>query len=180
MKRTEKESFVQDFRERVQDSPAIFLTDFTGLDVKSMTVLRDELKKSGAEYLVVKNRLLLRAIQDTELPDLSDFLTGPTGVVLGHSGPVVAAKAVTDFAKNHDDRPAFKVGVLLLDNAVLDPDQIVQLAKLPPKEELLAMLAGALEAPMAALAGALEAKLQEMAGLIKALQEKKEDEDEDA
>jgi len=174
MKRTEKESFVEDFRERMQESPAIFLTDFTGLDVKSMTVLREELKKTGAEYLVVKNRLLMRALQDTELPDLSDWLTGPTGVVLGHSGPVVAAKAVTDFAKSHDDRPAFKVGVLVLDNAVLDPGQIERLAKLPPRDDLLAMLAGALEGPMAALAGALEAKLQEMAGLLKALQEKQE------
>jgi large subunit ribosomal protein L10 len=172
MKRTDKESFVQDFRERVQDSPALFLTDFTGLDVKSITVLREELKKSGAEYLVVKNRLALRAFQETELPDLSDWLTGPTGVVLGYSGPVEAAKAVTDFAKSHDDRPSFKVAVL--DNAVLDASQIQALAKLPPKDQLLAMLAGALEAPMAALAGALEAKLQEMMGLLKALQEKKE------
>ena len=172
MKRTDKESFVEDFRERIQESPAVFLTDFSGLDVKSMTVLRDELKKNGAEYLVVKNRLGLRAIQESDLPDLSEWLTGPTGVVLGHSGPVEAAKTVSDFAKNHDDRPVFKVGVL--ENAVLDEDQIQRLAKLPPKDQLLAMLAGALEAPMSALAGAMGAKLQEMVGLMKALQEEKE------
>ncbi len=111
---------------------------------------------------MVKNRLVLRALQESELPDLSDWLTGPTGVVLGHSGPVEAAKTVSDFAKSHNDRPAFKVAVL--DNAVLDANQIQRLAKLPPREQLLAMLAGALEAPMAALAGALEAKLQEMVG----------------
>jgi large subunit ribosomal protein L10 len=93
-------------------------------------------------------------------------------VVLGHSGPVEAAKTVSDFAKSHDNRPAFKVGVL--ENAVLDETQIQRLAKLPPKDQLLAMLAGALEAPMSALAGALGAKLQEMSGLLKALQEKKE------
>ena len=74
MKRTDKESFVEEFRERLQETPAVFLTDFTGLDVKSMTVLRDELKKNGAEYLVVKNRLLLRAVQESDLPDLSDWL----------------------------------------------------------------------------------------------------------
>jgi large subunit ribosomal protein L10 len=172
MKRTEKEGFVEGFRERLQDAPAIFLTDFTGLDVKSMTVLREELKKNGAEYLVVKNRLVRRALEDLDLPDLSEWLTGPTGVVLGHTGPVDAAKTVSEFAKGHDDRPVFKVGVL--DNSVLDADQIRQLAKLPPRDQLLAMLAGALEAPMAALAGALEAKLQETAGLLKALQEKGE------
>lgn len=172
MKRTEKESFVEGFRERLQEAPAVFLTDFSGLDVKSMTVLRDELKKNGAEYLVVKNRLVLRSIQESDLPDLSDWLTGPTGVVLGLSGPVEAARTVSDFAKSHDDRPVFKVGVL--ENAVLDQGQIQRLAKLPPKDQLLAILAGALESPMSALAGALGAKLQEMVGLLKALQEEQE------
>lgn len=172
MKRTEKQSFVEDFRERLQDSPAIFLTDFSGLDVKSMTVLRDELRKTGAEYLVVKNRLVRLALEELDIPDLTEWLAGPTGVVLGHGGPVEAAKALSDFARTHDARPAFKVGVL--ENSVLAPEQIEQLAKLPPRDQLLAMLAGALEAPMAAFAGALEAKLQEMVGLLEALQEKRE------
>jgi large subunit ribosomal protein L10 len=172
MKRTDKEGFVEEFRERLKESPAFFLTDFSGLDVKSMTVLRNELKNNGGEYLVVKNRLLIRALEGTSVPDLSEWLTGPTGVVLGHTGPVDAAKTVADFAKAHDDRPVFKVGVL--ENEVLDESQIQRLAKLPSREQLLAMMAGALEAPMAALAGALEAKLQEMVGLMKALQEKRE------
>ncbi len=172
MKRTEKEGFVEEIRKRLQESPSFFLTDFTGLDVKSITVLRDELKKTGAEYLVVKNRLVLRALQNTEFPDLSDHLLGPTGVVLGNDVPIEAAKTVADFAKTHDDRPQFKVAVL--DDAVLDASQIQKLAKLPPRDQLLAMLAGAFEAPMAALASALEGKLHEMVGLMKALQEKRE------
>jgi large subunit ribosomal protein L10 len=174
MKRTEKQSFVEDFRERLQDSPAIFLTDFTGLDVKSITVLRDELRKNGAEYLVVKNRLVRLALQELDLPDLSEWLTGPTGVVIGHENPVEAAKAVADFAKGHADRPVFKVGVL--EKSVLGPSEIGRLAKLPPREQLLAMVAGALEAPLAAFAMVLEAKLQEMSGLFTALKEKKESE----
>ena len=174
MNRTEKQSFVEDFRGRLQDSSAIFLTDFSGLDVKSMTLLRDELRKTGAEYLVVKNRLVRLALQELDLPDITEWLNGPTGVIIGHTGPVAAAKAVAEFQKGHDDRPVFKVGVL--ENSVLDPSQIERLANLPNKETLLAMLAGALEAPMAALAGALEAKLQEMSGLLEALREKKEGE----
>ena len=174
MKRTEKEGFVEGFRESLKESPAIFLTDFSGLDVKSMTVLREELRKSGAEYLVVKNRLVRIALEDTDFPDISEWLIGPTGVVVGHTGPVEAAKAVADFAKTHNNRPVFKVAVL--ENSVLDPSQIDRLAQLPSREVLLAMLAGALEAPMAALAGALEAKLQEMSGLLEALREQKEGE----
>lgn len=174
MKRIDKQSFVEDFRERLQDSPAFFLTDFSGLDVKSMTVLRDELRKTGAEYVVVKNRLVQLALRDLDLPDLSEWLTGPTGVVIGHGGPVEAAKAVADFAKGHADRPVFKVGVL--EKSVLGPSEIERLAKLPPREQLLAMVAGALEGPLAAFAAVLEAKLHEMVGLLTALQEKREGE----
>jgi large subunit ribosomal protein L10 len=176
MKRAEKEAFVAEFRRKVQETPVFYLTDFTGLDVKSMTRLRDRLHESGAEYVVVKNRLLLRALRDVDvdLPDLSEHLQGPTGLVLGEGGPVEPAKALAEFAKEHGDRPVFKVGVL--DRSLVEADKFQQLAKLPPREQLLAQLAGAFEAPMAALAGALEAKLQEMAGLLDALREKKAEE----
>lgn len=174
MKRTDKEGFVEEFRESLKDSPAIFLTDFTGLDVKSMTVLREELRKNGAEFLVVKNRLVRLALKDSEFPDISEWLNGPTGIVFGHSGPVDAARTVADFAKTHDGRPVFKVAVL--ENSLLDPSQIDRLAKLPSREVLLSMLAAAFEAPMAALVGALEAKVQEMSGLLEALRDKQEGE----
>lgn len=174
MNRAEKQTFVGDFREKVREAPVLYLTDFSGLDVKSMTVLRQRLRASGAEYLVVKNRLVKLAVADLDLPDISEALLGPTGVILGYEGIVEPAKAVRDFAKEHDDKPVFKLGVL--DNKVVTAAEIDRLAKLPPREQLLAELAGALEAPMAALASALEGKLQEMSGLLDALKEQKEGE----
>ena len=171
MNRTEKQTFVGDFREKVRKAPVLYLTDFSGLDVKSTTVLRQRLRASGAEYLVVKNRLVKLAVADLDLPDISEALLGPTGVILGYEGIVEPAKAVRDFAKEHDDKPVFKLGVL--DNKVVTAAEIDRLAKIPPREQLLAELAGALEAPMAALASALEGKLQEMSGLLDALKEKK-------
>ncbi len=172
MTREQKESFVAEFRERLDRAEAIFLTDFTGLDVKAMTSLRSKLKKSGGEYLVVKNRLVQRALADTEIPDISGFLTGPTGVVFGDGDVADAARTVTDFAKDNGDRPVFKVGVLETD--ILDPAQIHRVADLPPREVLLSQVAGALEGPMSTLVGALGGKLQEMAGLVDALREQLE------
>ncbi|MEK9500706.1 50S ribosomal protein L10 [Gaopeijia maritima] len=172
MKRSDKEAFVADFRERASGALVMYLTDFSGLDVKSMTALRQTLRESGAEYVVAKNRLVQLALKDTDMPDLGDALRGPTGVVFGFEDAVSPAKALTDFAKNHGDRPVFKVGVL--ENQLLAPAQIDRLAKLPPKEQLLAELAGAMQAPLGALAGALEAKLQEMAGILDAYKAKKE------
>lgn len=173
MNRSDKEAFVEEFRERLEQATVVYLTDFSGLDVKSMTVLREQLRENGAEYVVAKNRLVRRAMEGTDLPDLGDSLTGPTGVVFGHDDVVAAAKVLTEFAKDHDDRPAFKLGIL--DNKILDGAQLDRLAKLPPKDQLLAELAGALQAPMAALAGAMEGKLQEMAGLLDALKAKQEE-----
>lgn len=173
MDRTGKEALISDLRERISRAPVLYLTDFTGLNVKAMTELRRSLKKSGAEYFVVKNRLAKRVFQESEdLPDISDSLIGPTGFVLGYEDVARAAKAVSDFAKTHDKKPVFKLGIM--DGKVLQPEQVERIAKLPAREQLLAELAGALEAPMAAFASVLEAKVQEMAGLLDALREERE------
>lgn len=175
MKRAAKEAFVEDFRSRIQEASVVYLTDFTGLDVKSMTVLRDELRKSGAEYVVVKNRLAKLALQDVDdYPDLSEALTGPTGVIFGYGGAVEPAKAVSDFAKEHEDKPRFKVGVL--ERSLLEPQEISRLADLPPREELLSELLGSMQSPLVALATFMQAKVQELSGLLEALKQDKEKE----
>ena len=172
MDRATKESFVSDLHERINKAPVVYLTDFTGLDVKAMTALRRSIKATGAELLVVKNRLAKRAFAETELPDVSESLEGPTGMVFGYEDAVTLAKAITDFAKDHDKKPVFKLGIM--DNKILQAEQVSAIAKLPSRDGLYSMLAGVLEAPMAALASALEAKIQETAGLIDALREERE------
>jgi large subunit ribosomal protein L10 len=103
MDRAQKEAFVTELKERIGRAPVTYLTDFTGLDVKAMTQLRRSLKSSGAEYLVVKNRLAKRVFDETEdFPDIASSLEGPTGLVFGYEDAVSPAKAVSDFAKEHD------------------------------------------------------------------------------
>jgi large subunit ribosomal protein L10 len=172
MDRTQKEGFVAELKERLDRAPVVYLTDFTGLNVQAMTELRGLLRKSGAEYVVVKNRLAKRVMAETEgMPDISESLVGPTGFVFGYEDVVAAAKTLSDFAKGHDKKPVFKLGVM--EKKVLQPEQVEKIAMLPPREQLLAELAGALEAPMAMLAAALGAKLQETAGLLDALREER-------
>ncbi len=175
MTREEKQAFIAEMRDRLSSTEAIFLTDFTGLDVQAMTSLRREVKKVDGEFLVVKNRLLRRAMAETDMPDVSSYLVGPTGVVFGDETVVAAARAVVDFAKENDDKPALKVGVL--ETSVLKPEDIVQVSRLPSREELLSQVAGALGGPLSAFVAALGGKTQEMAGLIDALRQAKESQD---
>ena len=173
MERHEKDTVVAELRERIDRAPALYLTDFTGLNVHQMTKLRRSLRQSGAEYVVVKNRLAQKAFEATTgFPDVSSKLEGATGVVFGYKDVVAAAKALNDFAKDHDQRPAVKLGVM--DGKVIDAAQVARLASLPPREQLLAELAGAMSAPIAQLAWVLEAKVQEMAGLLDALKNERE------
>lgn len=171
MERLAKEQFVEDFRESLSASSVLYLADFSGLNVKSMTKLRRSLRESGAQFMVVKNRLAKRALAELDLPEISDHLVGPTGFILAEGDAAAPAQVVKQFAKEHNDRPVFKVGVL--DAALLSPQDIQRIADLPPREQLLAEVAGAFQAPMAALASALGALTQELAGLMDALKEQK-------
>jgi len=162
-----KQDVVTVLSDKMKGANAFFLTDFTGLSVKRVTQLRARLRTAGVDYVVVKNTLAERALMGSDLPDVAEFFRGPTAVAFEPNDPAGAAKVLADFAKENDNRPALKAGVV--DNRIVTAEEIVRLSKLPPREQLMAELAGALEAPMQQLAGVLEAKLQEVVGLLEAL-----------
>jgi large subunit ribosomal protein L10 len=167
-----KQAVVDELAEKLGSATAIYLTDFTGLNVKKMTALRARMRAEGVEYLVVKNTLALRALDGLDIPDIGPFFTGPTGVVIGRADAVAAARVLSDFAKENDDRPTVKVGVV--ERQQLGPEEVGRLAKLPPRDVLLAELAGAMEAPLAQLVFLLQGKLSEMVGLLEALRAQRE------
>jgi large subunit ribosomal protein L10 len=173
MKREHKDEFVGDFQQKLGEANAIYLTDFTGLNVKQITEFRARLRKQGLEYVVVKNTLAQRALQGLELPDIAGFFTGPTGVVVSRNDPVSAAKVLNDFAREFGDRPTVKVAVV--ERKQYGPDQVKSLADLPPKEVLLAQIAGGLQAPMARLAGGMSQLLAGFARAVDALRQQREE-----
>src|SRR5918912_4018700 len=123
MKRSEKEQLVSELAQKLRGASALYYTDFTGLNVKRMTDLRRRLRKSGVEYVVIKNTLALRAVNESGL--VGQPLKGPTGIVVS-TDPVAAAKVLSDFAKENDQRPAVKGG--LREGAVIDEAQVKRLA----------------------------------------------------
>lgn len=172
MQRHEKDVFVDEFQQKLQGASALYLTDFTGLNVKQITEFRARLRREGLEYLVVKNTLAQRAITGLELLDIAGFFAGPTGVVISTRDGVSAAKVLSDFAREFGDRPVVKVAVV--EHKQYGPEQVKGLAGLPPKEVLLAQIAGGLQAPMARLAGGMGQLLAGFARAVDALRQQRE------
>jgi large subunit ribosomal protein L10 len=172
MNKQDKSLFVDELQEKLSGATAFYLTDFTGLSVKQITEFRARLRKQGVEYVVVKNTLAKRALEAIDLPDVAGFFSGPTGLVIGTGDAVSAAKVLTDFAKEFDNRPAVKAGVV--ERKGIGPDEVKRLAGLPSKEVLLAQIAGGLQAPMARLAGGMSSMLAQVARLADALRQQKE------
>jgi large subunit ribosomal protein L10 len=169
MKRSEKEQLVSELAQKLRGASALYYTDFTGLNVKRMTDLRRRLRRSGVEYVVIKNTLAVRAVNESGL--VSEPLKGPTGLVLTRD-PVTAAKLLTDFAKENDARPSVKGG--LLDGRTIDAAQVKRLATMPSREQMLAELGAGFQAPMAAFVGALNGLLYMFAGALDALRTQRE------
>jgi large subunit ribosomal protein L10 len=167
-----KQESVTELHDKLESAKAFYLTDFTGLTVKKVTELRSRLRKAGIEYVVVKNTLAERALEGLDLPDVAQFFKGPTAVAIGRADPVAAAKVLVDFAKENDNKPAMKAGVV--EGKAYTAKEVDRLAKLPGREQLLAELAGSMQAPMAQLLFMLTAKLQETLGLFEALREQKQ------
>ncbi len=169
MKRTQKERLVTELSDKMRGAKALYYTDFTGLNVKRMTELRRRFRKAGVEYVVIKNTLALRAANESGVG--GERLRGPTGVVIG-GDPVAAAKVLADFARENEQKPQVKGG--LLDGKAIDTSQVKRLATLPPREELLAQLAGGFQSPLAAFAGALNGVLYMFAGALESLRQQRE------
>jgi large subunit ribosomal protein L10 len=169
MKRPEKERLVAELKRKLDGAKALYYTDFTGLNVKRMTDLRRRLRKANVEYVVIKNTLALRAVNESGL--VGTRLKGPTGLVVAKDA-VAAAKVLADFAKENDQRPAVKGG--LLEGKTLDVAQVKKLATMPSREQMLADLGAGLQAPMAAFVGALNGLLYMFAGALEGLRTQRE------
>jgi large subunit ribosomal protein L10 len=169
MKRNDKDKVVAELADKLRSAKALYYTDFTGLNVKRMTDLRRRLRKANVEYVVIKNTLALRAVNESGLT--GDRLRGPTGVIISND-PVGAAKLLTDFAKENDQRPSVKGG--LFEGRPLDADQVKKMASMPSREQMLAELGASLQYPMAGFLGAMNGLLGTFAGALEALKAQRE------
>lgn len=167
--RPEKVEVVDQVKARLEGSDAALLTEYRGINVAELAVLRRALSEAGGEYTVYKNTLVRIATRELGL-ELDDMLTGPTAIAFvptgGGGDPVAVAKALREFAKGN---PNLVVKGGLLGDKMLDAAGAKALAEVAPREELLARLAGLMAAPMQQFAGMLQALPRDFAYGLAAL-----------
>ena len=150
----QKQKQVAEISEKLSSSCAGVVVDYKGINVADDTALRKELREAGVDYFVVKNTLLGRAIEGTDLAEMSNVLEGTTAIAISKEDHVAAARILKKFADAHEN---FSIKAGFLDGKCISLDMIDSLAKLPSREVLLATVLGAFQAPMAAFARAVQA-----------------------
>lgn len=169
--RSEKEAVVAEVRDKLEAADAAIVTEYRGMTVGALAKLRRELKTAGAEYKVYKNTLARLAVRAAGKEGLEEFLVGPTAIVFVKGDVAAAAKALRDQAKAN---PLLVVKGGLVGTSAMSKKDLDVLADLPPREVLLAQLAGAFQAPLVKTAGLLQALPRNMAYGLKALVDQKE------
>ena len=150
----EKQKLVADLKEKIDAAITGVVVDYKGINVADDTALRKELRENGVDYFVVKNTLLYRALDNTDLSDIQSVLEGTTALALSKDDYAAPARILSKYAEKSD---TFKIKAGFLDGKPVDLDTINAIAKLPSREVLLATVLGAFQAPIAAFARAVQA-----------------------
>lgn len=149
----QKKAEVSALAEKIKNAKLVLLTDYRGITVTDVTNLRTSLRKVNSEYKVIKNNITKRALEACKIEGLEDKLVGPTAVVISHDDYLEPAKAIYNFAKEND---FYKIKGGVIEGKVMTAEEIITLAKLPSRQTLLGMLAGALLGNVTKLAVALD------------------------
>lgn len=169
--RPEKKYLVEEVSSYLEKSDFLFLADFTTVNVAEIAQLRVSLGEEEAEFHVVKNRILNVAAKARNLPDLNEWLTGPTAVVLGGKNPSGVAKVLKRFS---DEKKKLSVKVGVMGDQTLTQAEVAELAELPTIDVLKAQFLGLLNTPAQQMVTVLAAGPVSLLNVLKAKAEKDE------
>jgi len=174
MPKPEKVELVASLKERMEGANAMILSDYQGLTVEEMNELRRKLRESEVDYVVAKNTLFKIAANEIggSYAELADWWKGPIAVAFSEH-QVAPAKTIYEYAKDNKriDKPVLKVGII--DGAVMDVDKLEEIAKLPPLNEIMAKIVGAVTSPLSELVGTLDGVMRGFVVTIDQIAEQK-------
>lgn len=173
MHKDQKATVVQQLTERFGETQTLFVADYRGLDMPDITELRDRLREADAQFSVVKNTLARRAAKDAGMEEVAELFSGPTAVAFVQGDAAAVAKALKDFAKTRAGLLELRGG--LMDGNLVTAGQVNEIAELPPREVILAMLLSAVNAPAQQLVGAINAPARDIVSLLNNWIEKRQE-----
>lgn len=150
----QKEELVNNLAAELKEDTLILLVDYRGISVEDVTKLRNEIREANAEYKVIKNNIIKRALNANGENGLDDVLEGPTALITSKEDYLAPAKAIYNFSKKND---FYKIKGGIIEGKVMTAEEIIAIAKLPSRQELFAKLAGALLGNITKLAATLDA-----------------------
>ena len=148
-----KQAKVDELAKEMKEAKIVLLTDYRGITVTDVTKLRADLRNANAEYKVIKNNIIRRALDANGEKELDSALEGPVALVIGKEDYLEPAKVIYNFTKDHD---FYKIKGGIVEGKVMTAEEIITLAKLPSRQELLAKLAGSLLGTISKLAALLD------------------------
>ena len=149
-----KAEIVKQTTDMLNAAQSAIVVDYRGLTVAEVTDLRKQLRDAGIQMSVIKNKILDRAVEGTDYEALRSTFVGPTAVAFSDEDPIAPAKILKKFADDHD---ALEIKGGFIEKSVKTLDEINEYANMPGREELLSMLASALQDPMRKIARAVKA-----------------------
>lgn len=165
----EKQAYVEELAEKLSKATAGVVVSYQGITVADDTKLRRQLREAGVEYAVVKNTMLRRANEKAGLSEMDSVLEGTTAVAISPEDHVAAAKILCEYA---DKSQTFKVKAGFVEGKVIDANAVGELAKMPPKEVLVAKVLGGLNAPISGLVCVLNGTMRGLVCALNAIAEK--------
>jgi large subunit ribosomal protein L10 len=171
VKLEQKQKIVEELNEKFKKTKVLIITDYKGLNVTALNDLRRKLRESDIEYRVVKNTLLARAADDTDVAKIKDSFKGPSAIAMSFEDPVAPAKVLTKFAEENK-KLELKIGVM--GERVLNLDDIKALSSLPTREVLLGQVLSAMMAVPSGLVSAMSNIPRKMINVLQAIKEQKE------
>jgi len=168
---SEKQAIVEALVNKLQNSCAGVLVDYSGTTVETDTEMRRAMRAAGVDYSVVKNTFLRFAIDKVGFQELDSVLNGPTAIAVCEKDPVAAAKLICEYCDKKDSKMKVKAG--FVDGKIISPEEVKALAELPPREALVAQVLGTMIAPISGLANVLNANIRGLAVALQAIADKK-------
>ncbi|MBN1522326.1 MAG: 50S ribosomal protein L10 [Candidatus Aureabacteria bacterium] len=171
--RPERQIMIKEMKEKLKETSFFFVTNYQGLNVSDMTMLRDQLKEKEAVYHIFKNRLFKRIVGEKGYPShIENDLKGFSAFAIGGKDVVQVAKILTDFAKKHE---SFAVKAGVIENRYISREEVRKIASLPSREIMIARTVSTIAAPLTGFVFVLHERIRSFVGVLAAIADKKKE-----